>query len=201
MRRLVDTELVQVRGGIARLSGTSGIDLWQPDFGQRVFRSPGLSDANSTLNLVSAQAYFTFLAFVSKPVVPKFVELNLNGLAVAVTAAEVGLFSSPVAPNKAGQTLTKIVATNAMDSLTVGTGVKRNTAAFSQQVDAGTYLWAGIQVTWTTTAPNFMALSTDLSEGHGLLTAAAASFTTAGPWTGALIAAGGIGLQIRATLD
>jgi hypothetical protein len=98
------------------------------------------------------------------------------------------LFSSPSAPNKAGQSLTKIETTGTVDSLTA-VGLKRNTSAFSTQVPAGTHLWAGIRTAMATTQPTILGLINDNNQGHVLSLAAAGVLTGAGPWAGAQIAA------------
>jgi hypothetical protein len=119
---------------------------------------------------------------------PKYIEAYLNVVGATLTLAEAGIFSSPAAPNKAAsQSLTKLAAVATWDSLTNGLGVKHS-AAMSTSVPAGTHLWAGFKGTFTT-MPTFAGLLYDLRQGLVLVTAAAAAFSTAGPWTGVLVAA------------
>src|SRR2546428_5661404 len=98
--------------------------------------------ALGTFLLIAGTAYYVYLGRLAKGLTVKFVEFHVTTLGAGAQTAEVGLFSTPSAPNKSAQTLTKIVATGTLDSLTAGTGVKRNTASFAQNVDAGTHLWA-----------------------------------------------------------
>jgi hypothetical protein len=107
-------------------------------------------------------------------------------MAATVTTCEVGLFSTPEAPKKVGQSLTKLIIAGGTDSIT-STGVKRS-AALSTQIAAGVHLWAGIRIAATTPGA-IWGLSLDMSQGHILSTTGGSAFSNSGPWTGALIAA------------
>ncbi len=167
---------------------------------QRVYRST-LSNSSAFL-LVSGTAYFVYLGQVVTAATPKFVEFYVSTIGAGAQTAEVGLFSSPAAPSKAGQSLTKLVSTGTVDALT-GLGVKRNTSAFATSVTAGTHLWAGIRTAMATTQPTIQALYLDMAQGQVLSLAAAGSLTGAGPWAGAIIAASTAAIcpDLRATLD
>lgn len=140
--------------------------------------------------LANDTAYFVFLGYIPKAITPKYVEFYVSTIGAGAQTAEVGFFSSPTFPNKASQSLTKLVATGTVDSLTA-TGVKRNTAAFSTLIPAGTYLWVGIRTAMGTTQPTILGLGWDFGEGQILQTASAGVLTGSGPWTGAIIAEAG----------
>jgi hypothetical protein len=147
-----------------------------------------LSPGNAGFLLLTGVAYFVFLCRTPATFTPKFVEFQVSTIGAGTQTAEVGLFSTTAAPNKANQVLTKIESTGTMSVLT-STGVKRNTSAFATSVPAGTYLWAGIRTAMATTQPTIWGLGVDMAQGQILSTAAAALLTAAGPWTGAIIAA------------
>jgi hypothetical protein len=176
-------------------------DVGQIDPDQRVFypRPP----TSGTLLLVSGTAYFVYLGRTLGAVTPARVEFLVTTVGAGAQVAEVGLFSTPTAPSRAAQSLTKLVSSGAIDALTT-TGVKRNTAAFATAVAAGTHLWAGLRVAMATTQPTLRGVMDDWSDGAILSLAAAAVLTGAGPWAGAIPAVNLTAAQgpaLRATLD
>lgn len=153
---------------------------------QRIFYTARMAVPTSFLT-VSGVAYFVYCGRTLAPITPKYIEAYLNVVGVTLTLAEAGIFSSPLAPNKAGQTLSKIAAVTTWDSLLAGLGVKRS-ASMSTVVPVGTHLWAGAKYTFSTN-PTFGGIIYENQQGEILITAAAAAFSTAGPWSGALPAA------------
>lgn len=187
-----------------RWDGTAWVDhllAIEPADSQRMFRS-SLPDHATALLLISATAYFVYMGRTTKILTPQYVEFFVSTIGAGAQVAEVGLFSTPLGPNNAGQSLTKIVSTGTVDGLT-GTGMKRNSAPFATQVPAGTHLWAGIRTAMATTQPTIESLCKDFSEGAVLTTAGAGVLTGAGPFTGAQIAAavGPIAPDLRVRLD
>jgi hypothetical protein len=168
---------------------------------QRIFQSE-LSPGSAGFLLISGTAYFVYLGYVIKPFTPKYVEFHVSTAGVGAQTAEAGFFSTPAAPNKAGQSFSKIVSTGTLDSLT-STGVKRNTSAFATQVPAGTHLWAGIRTAMGTTQPTIWALGADMAQGQVLSLASAGVLTGAGPWSGVIIVAATAAAcpDLRGTLD
>jgi hypothetical protein len=79
--------------------------------------------------VASGTGYFIYLGRTTQDITVKYVEFYVSTAGSGAQTAEVALLSSPSAPNKANQTLTKLAATGTVDSLT-STGVKRNTSAF-----------------------------------------------------------------------
>jgi hypothetical protein len=170
----------------------------------RVFLSR-LPNVATAITLISNTAYFVYVGRTTQTLTVKHVEFFVNTNGSGTQTAEVGLFSSPNAPNKGNQSLTKLAATGTVDALTT-TGVKRNTSSFAYSVAAGTHLWAGIRTAMATTQPALAGLCMDYSQGLVLSTAAAGALTGTGPWTGAIVALGSylntaIAPDLRITLD
>lgn len=155
----------------------------------RYFRSR-LPNAATEIQLAADKAYFVYVGRIAHSVPLQYVELYVSTAGAGSNGVELGLFSTPAAPNQAGQNLTKLAAaaTGDIDSL-LTTGVKFNSnASFGYTAPAGTYLWAGIRTTTAySTQPKLSALCLDFGEGLVLSTASAGAFSGAGPWTGSLI--------------
>lgn len=153
---------------------------------QRLFTS-ALTSVGGTATTTGV-GYWSYVGLTQAPMTVKFVEVMVTGAGAGAQTAEIGLFSTPLAPNKAGQSLTKIVATGTVDSL-ITTGVKRNTASFALAVAAGVHLWAGIRTAMATTQPSVLGLAGDIAQGQYLTAAAPGALTAAGPFTGAIVGA------------
>lgn len=189
--------------GIANGSGVSAapnLYTLSPSDSQRVFRAP--LGAGGTFTLIEDTAYFVYVGQVPA-CTPKYVEFQVTTVGTGAQTAEVGLFSTPSAPNKASQSLTKLTADGTVDTLTVGTGMKRNTSAFSTAIADGTHLWAGIRTAMATNEPTLRGIELDFAQGYVLTTAKAGALTGSGPWTGALTAGSAVtvGPTLRVTLD
>ena len=171
-------------------------------FGQRIWRS--LLDASaSNFLLINGSAYFVYVGQTPFARVPQFVRWHVVAAGSGGQTAECGLFSTPLAPNMAAQSLTKIAATGTLSSLTT-TGVKSNTTAFAVNVPAGTHLWAGIRTAMGTAQPTIRALMGDESQGNILILAVSGVLTGAGPFAGALVALNANGAahpHLSVTLD
>jgi len=137
-----------------------------------------------TFALVSQTAYFVYLGWVSELVTLAFINASQTVASATVTAAEMGYFSTPAPPNRAGQTLTKLAAGAFTGT---GTGLKRNTASFATALTVPVHLWAGIRV-HATTAGTFSALARDWSAGQVLRLAGAGTFAATATFAGALVA-------------
>jgi len=168
---------------------------------QRVFMSC-LAPGAAGFLLISGTAYFVYLGRTKKAFTPKYVEFHVSTIGAGAQTAEVGFFSTPAAPNKAAQSLSKLDSTGTVDALT-STGVKRNTSAFSTSIPAGTHLWAGIRTAMVTTQPTIWGIGVDMAQGQILALAAAGVLTGAGPWAGAIIAASTsmVCPDLRGTMD
>lgn len=184
---VVDEDLLMVYNGTA----------WVPLHGnvigphnQRMLMSP-LPSGTSGITLTADRAYFVYVGQTLRRQTWQYVSFVLTGVASGAQTAEVGLFSTPLPPNKAGQSLTKLVATGSVDSLTAGAGtVKKNSSAFATQVSRGVHLWAGIRTNMATTQPGILAVQLDMNQGFVLQTNSAGALTGSGPWTGALMGVG-----------
>lgn len=135
-----------------------------------------------------ATAYFVYLGRTNRRLSAQKVLFRVTTGGASTQAGEVGVFSSPVAPNGAAQTLTKIVATGTLDDLT-GTGTLGNTTAFNKTIPAGTHIWAGYRVDMASTEPTVIGLTGDESNGAVLSLGSATAFTSGTTYAGALITA------------
>ncbi len=135
----------------------------------------------------SGTAYFVYLGYITEAVTLEYVRFAVATAGAGSQTAELGLFSTPSAPNGAGQTLTKIVATGSVDSLT-STGAKKNSSGFAQAIPINTHLWAGYRVAMATTQPSCTGVWTDAARGMVLTTASATSFTSGSTWSGSTVA-------------
>lgn len=149
----------------------------------------GLTKGTTGFLLVADTAYFVYLGQTVVAMTPKYVEFYMSVAGVGTQAAEVGFFSTPLAPNKASQVLTKIIASGTLGDLTGAAGMKRNTSAFTTAIPVGTHLWAGIRTAMATDQPTITGLLCDHAQGHILATSTAGVLTGAGPWTGAIVTA------------
>lgn len=138
--------------------------------------------------LTEDTAYFVYLGKTNKRLNAKKVLFHVVTGGSGAQTAEVGLFSSPAAPNRAAQTLTKLAATGTLGDLT-GTGVLGNSSDFGTSIPAGTHLWAGIRTAMATNEPQVYGLTADMSAGNVLSTATAGALTSGTTFAGALITA------------
>lgn len=164
----------------------------------RILRST-LPNIGTSITTVSGTAYFVYMGRTTQAITPKFIEFWLESQSSAGgggQTAEVGLFSTPSAPNRSTQTVTKLsaVALTALGTEDLNSFapqlvrlVRRNNTAFTYSVPAGIHLWAGIRIAMTTNQPSLGGLCQDFSNGLILYTPAAGVLTGAGPWTGAII--------------
>lgn len=139
---------------------------------------------------VSGQAYWVYVGFMDQQRLFQGITLQQSAIQGAGTqVAEVVFASTPSAPNRAGQTLTKLGnADSNLSSLTSATtAVIRPGAPMNTLVPAGTHLWCGFRQAMGTTQAGFWCLSVDAGQGAILATAASGPLTGAGPWVGALM--------------
>lgn len=137
---------------------------------------------------IDSTAYFVYLGQTMRNIVANFVEFHVTVGGTGAQTAEAGLFSTPLAPNRAGQSLTKIVATGTLDALT-GTGVMRNTADFATTIPCCVHLWAGLRTAMATNEPTVYGLTGDMAQGQILSLGSATALTGAGPFAGSIITA------------
>jgi len=167
---------------------------------QRVFASH-LTQGGTFLT-ISGTAYYVYIGRAAQDLTVKFVEFHITTAGAGTDTKEVGLFSTPSAPNKSAQTLTKIAATGTVDSGTT-TGAKRNTASFAQAVPAGTHLWAAFRGALATTQITALGLANDMSQGRILTTTGGGALTgvTTAAGTIPAIATATVAPALRVTLD
>lgn len=147
--------------------------------------------------LTEDTAYFVYLGTLKKNVTALKIYFHVTTGGTGAQTAECGLFSTPTAPNRAGQVLTKLAATGTLGDLT-GTGVLGNTNSFALDVPAGTHLWAGVRTAMATNEPQLYGLTADMSHGRVLTTATAGALTAGTTFTGALVTAADVTWQAPA---
>lgn len=185
----------QVAYGIAANTVAQGNDIRFPSVHRslRMLRNDWMRFDSSSLymNPTPNTAYFTYLGYVAVATTFAFVRFVLETNASGTVAVEVGLFSTPSAPNRANQTVTKLVADATLGDLTTGGGggspMRSNTTTLAYTVAAGTHLWAGIRTAFSVTQPGIRSLKYDNLQGTCLTTASAGVLTGAGPWTGVVL--------------
>ena len=128
-----------------------------------------------------ARAVFHYVGQTQKTITPAYVFVIGSVAGVGTQVAEVGIFSSPLAPNRTAQTLTKVVATGTVDDLTVvavGGDYKGNSTAFTTAVAEGVHLWAAFRCDMSVTEPQLYYTNSPLTNAGGQLIKASASALT-----------------------
>lgn len=174
---------------------------------QRIFGgSPRLARVAGSIAGSSAAgvAYWIYLGQLAEDIIVgatgSDVALHCTTVGAGTQAAEAALASTPSAPKKSSQVLTRLASSNSFLTLTAGTGLKKLTTSLKfggAQVGIanGTHMWIGARFLMGTTQPIFWSLAGDRLNGEILTTPAATitglgvtldTFTTL---TGSLIAA------------
>ena len=149
------------------------------DDGPRTLHSHLTAIGNITC--ASGRAYFVYLGYCRRPVTLARIVTFVAVVADSGTqTAEVGYFSTPSAPNRASQVLTKIAATAALGL----TSLKTQTTALSAVIPAGTHLWVAYRGALATTQPTFRGLGYDFLDGSCLTTSGATALTSGTTYTG-----------------
>jgi hypothetical protein len=138
--------------------------------------------------LIENTAYWAYCGFFAKTVTIARVRWHTITGGTGAQTAEVALASSPLAPNRGDQVLTKLAAEAVVVTDLTGTGLMANDTDLAAVIPAGTHLWAGIRTAMATNEPILLARANDFGQGAILATAAAGALTEAGPWTGADVA-------------
>lgn len=188
MAQLTARQIAHARGlNVDNVSNSNLNDVPAPvAAGDFILRSPLPRIAGAVT--VADVAYAVYLGKTTRAVTLEKVLFYVSTAGTSTQVAEVGFYSSPTAPNRAGQTLTKIVATGTLDDLT-GTGVMGNTTAFSQACAAGVHLWAVLRTEMAGTEPTVYGLTADNANGAILSMTTAGALTADETLTGAIITA------------
>lgn len=163
-----------------------GMDSFDRFFVSKLSKVANGANANT-----SGTAYWVYVGYMDMPRLMQGITLQQAAIQGAGTQnAEVCLATTPVGPNRAGQTLTKLGnADSNLSSLTAGTtAVIRPGAPMNVAVPANTHLWCGFRQAMGTTQAGFECLTDDSGQGAILATAASGALTGAGPFVGTLIA-------------
>lgn len=141
---------------------------------------PVASTGAATFLFISGTAYFLYLGYTLRAFVPKYVAGHLHTVSTTNSVGEAGFFTTPLPPNKAGQTLTPVASAfkTAWDDLTTPAGPRRvgNAVALAISIPAGVHLWAGARFATGGNQPTFWGTHVDALGGEVLTTAAAAAF-------------------------
>lgn len=147
---------------------------------QRGFRSalPNIG----TITVASARAYFVYVGRTTREITTARIAYFVATVADGGTPAEVGLFSTPSAPNRASQTLTKIAAASASGLASL----KTQTTAVVATIPAGTHLWVALRDASATTRVTLRGLGYDLLDGSCLITSSATALTSGTTYAGTI---------------
>lgn len=150
------------------------------DTSQRIFEPVHAVLTNTTtFGTTSGTLYAAYLGLLNTAQAFAFVRLYVSTASTGTQTAEVGLLSSPAAPNGTAQTLTGVVASSLGSTLLTGL-VTNSTTMAGTTIAAGTHLWVGIRVAMTTSQPTFSGgLSGDWGRG-AILTRASSAAIAAG---------------------
>jgi hypothetical protein len=149
-----------------------------------------LAAPGTAFQLVSQTAYFVYLGRVTRRITSLYkAQLYLCVVGAGAQTFETGLFSSPVAPNGAGQTLTKLAAVTTIADLTSGLGVKQSATFANPGINPHVHLWAGCRSQMATTQPQIAGLMYDNQRGELLELAAAGTFAATSTFAANLTAA------------
>jgi hypothetical protein len=152
--------------------------------------APNLTGAILT---IGARTYACYVGYVVRAKVIRHVEFNLTIVGSGAQTGEVGLGSTPLAPNKAGQTITVLTADGTLDTLAATPAMKRNTTAFNAgagySVAGGTHLWALYRVDMASTEPTVTNVLNDFGQGHILVADGVGALTSASSFAGIITTA------------
>lgn len=152
-----------------------------PSVGQRAYRTslPNIGNMLTT----SGRAYFMYMGFTTRKIALARLAYYISTVADSGTqTAEMGYFSTPLAPNRASQVLTKIAATAALGL----TALKTQQTPLAATIPAGTHWWVAYRGALTTTQPTFRGVGYDLLDGSILITSSATALTSGTTYTGVL---------------
>jgi len=178
----------------------------EPSNHQRIFTSnlPQRSFGTGSITLTSNTGYFVYLGRAVAAFTVNRVECHMTSIATGSNTGEVGIFTSPLPPNRSNQTLTKLIVNATLNpSVTLAAAVIGNNTLFAQAIAVGTHLWAAIRCATGTTGPSFRALEGDTSEGMVLTAAAVGALTGVTTVSGVIpsLGTGALAPDLRMTLD
>lgn len=192
------TDLAVADGG----TGSSTADAALTAFGfptnfmmptsQRKILPHGCQQTAASFLLVANTAYFCYLGQTARAFTPKYIAAHLNVVATTDSVGECGFFTTPLPPNKAGQTLTPIAGAfkTAWVDMTSGGGAAprrvSNSVAMATSIPAGVHLWAGARTNTGGTEPSLTGVILDVLGGNVLALAGAAAFDGTTAYAGAV---------------
>lgn len=172
----------------SRISNASQSNI--TDSGEQTIFKSGLPNIAGALT-ISATNYMVYIGRQATPFTSAKVDFAVTTVAVGTQAAEVGIFTSPLPPQRAAQTLTCVAANASLADLTAGTGVFSTTLAYSPGGhESGQHLWVGCRFAFTSTPtqPQLYGLTGDFGEGAILSLTSSGVIAVGTTYAGALIA-------------
>lgn len=157
---------------VTATTSTSGTivnaNFTNPEFVAR----PKLPLTTTALN-VTAVGYFGYVGLWPAGAVFQHWEGQVTNV-FSAELGDVGIFVSPLPPNRQTQNLFRIATATAKDSF-LTTGVKRNTDAFNATLYTDSFMWAGIRQTGT--GGQMTAVTMDLGDGYAMIDVTGTAFT------------------------
>lgn len=168
---------------LAALALSASADAGPRRFPGSVYHPEGPLLVGGTFAPTSGTAYCVFIGRPHRNETINTVRFHVTTAGAGAQTAEVGIYTSPLPPNRTGQTLTRVAATGALDVLT-STGLKANTTPLAANVEADVPLWACIRTAMATTQPTIVGLARDQQDGFYMTTAASGALTSAATLAG-----------------
>lgn len=168
-------------GGATSIVGNqfiNGVETTLVPFADAVFWSPTMQRTNTTFNPATTTAYFVYIGEVESVFTPKYVRF-FQSTAGTLSVNEVGIFTTTAAPNASSQTLTKVTS----GVFAAGTGMIKNTSAFSTALTVGAHIWIGFNSTWSV-QPVLNGLADDYGTGSYLTVASPTAFASGTSYSG-----------------
>jgi hypothetical protein len=133
---------------------------------------------------VSGTANFIYLGYFPVAIPVTAIFFGVSTIGAGAQTAEVGLYSTPLGPNGAGQTLTRIAAQAVVSNLTT-LGGKTEVVAWTLGVG---HMWTAVRTAMVTTQPRISATADQSLVGELLQIAASGALTGLASGAGVLSA-------------
>lgn len=146
---------------------------------ENFFRSP-LPQAAGSMFLESGYGYFVYIGQFLEAIMLNYINIHVSTAGAGSQTAEVGLFSTPLEPNRTGQTLTRLAATSGMTAMTAA-GYHRNSTPLAYTPTVGVPVWAAIRTVMGTTRVLVRGLSFEMGQGAAFIKSAVGDLTSVSP--------------------
>lgn len=173
---------------------------------RRIFRCP-IPPTASFNPTIAGTAYWLYIGYFPDARSIAKIGSFLTNVSTVDSVCSLAMATTPLAPNKAAQVLTKIAnsSTATIDDLTANANRDHYSSAINCSTGTG-HVWAGICPNTGGTQPGFRGLQNEYAHGFVLVTAGVAGssiHTGAGPWTGSTVTDGNsaVGVDLFLTMD